>query len=118
MEKEDATFCGTLFWMASTIFHFISAASKDRSRVKLGFYARLTLFCGIIFPVIDWLGLYKATAILGSVCFGIAVSVLFPLLVAIPVDYGLTFKPEQFSNIMVCPLFSSMFLIGTTGKLM
>ena len=98
--------------------HFLSAASSLKCSKKLQISIKVTSFCGIFFLILDQLHLYKTAAILGSTCFGISVSVIFPLLLSIPAEFNLKFRADQLSNVLISPLLASMFLTGVTGRLM
>jgi hypothetical protein len=62
--------------------------------------------------------LYWLTAIFGSLAFGTSTSLVFPLLLSLPQEFGVKFKPEQLSNMMFPSFLASMLLTGITGKLM
>jgi hypothetical protein len=71
-------------------------------------------FCLILH---QW-GFYLASSIIGSLAFGTSCSAVFPLLLAVPSEFGLIFKKEQMSNLMFLPFLSSSFITGVAGKLM
>ena len=112
MDKSEAAFCGTLFWLMSTSLRFSSSALKMSISAKLKVLLVLLVACSCASLTLYLTGNHYLNAILGSIGFGIACSAVFPLLMALPVEFGLKFKPEQISNLMLPPFLSSLFLTG------
>ena len=108
---------GSLFWLESTICHFISAASSLNCSQKLQISIKSYFLLWKNFPDPLPASTIKKTAIFGSACFNIAVSVLFPLLLSVPAEFNLKFRGDQMLNILMGPL-KSMFLTGLTSQLM
>lgn len=55
---------------------------------------------------------------IGSVCFGISCSAVYPLLIGIFKEFNIKLRPEQTANMMFVPILSNMCLTGTTGAIM
>jgi fucose permease len=118
LNRKEATVYGTFFWSVSTIFRFIAAALTIRNSVKLKLLLLSVLVCSIACFTLNYLQYFGAAALVGSLCYGMACSAVFPLLVSISLEYGIEFRKDQISNMMIAPVLSSMCIAGVTGRLM
>ena len=87
LNRKEATVYGTLFWSVSTIFRFVAAAITIRNTIKLKSLLFLVFVCSGTCFVLNYLQYFGAAALVGSLCYGMACSAVFPLLVSISLEY-------------------------------
>ena len=101
-----------------TICRFITAAIKQSASVKLSFLIHSIVVCSFITCAFHMMGMLTLTTFFGPASFGIACSSCYSMMLSIPSEFGLKFKPEQISTIMFLPSFSFMFITSSVGYLM
>ena len=118
--KEDATFYGSLFWVTVTLFRFIFLVLPGKpSKKSLVMYIISVFVAGSsllflhVFPQQA-----SAWVIYSSVGFGIAFSILFPLLLSTPKEFGIDLKPSDNSNFVIAASLGEGIVAVLTGYLM
>jgi fucose permease len=81
---EQAPYCTTIFWSAMTVFRFIAAFSSVKTSQKLGILIKAFLVFSIIAFFLDLFDFYTLTTIVGSLGFGVSISAIFSLMLALP----------------------------------
>lgn len=118
--KEDATFYGSLFWIVITAFRFIflllpGTPSKKSSWMYLGcvFVAISSLVFLHMYPQYGnfWI-------IYSSFGFGMFMSIVFPLLLSTPKEYGINLSPSDNSNFMIAASLGEGTIAVITGYCM
>ena len=118
LNASQATYCGTTYWIFSTLFRYLTAVFTIKNSVKLKNYTILMIFIGCACYFLHFFKYYLLVVIVGSVGFGICCSSVFPLIVASTMEFDIKYNPFQVSNLMVAPFFAPMLLTSPTGKLM
>ena len=75
-------------------------------------------FAGIITLILIYFGYKNMACITSAFCFGICLSSLFPLLLAIPNEYNLDVSPSQGATFMLWMSLGEGTLATVTGYLM
>ena len=96
----------------------MAAALTIRNSIKLKLLLLSVFGCSLACFTLNYLQYFGAAALVGSLCYGMACSAVFPLLVSISLEYRIEFRKEQISNMMIAPVLSSMCIAGVTGRLM
>lgn len=78
----------------------------------------LVMVCGIVCLYLHYQKAFGAVLLIGSLGLGFSCSLVFPLLISLSTEYKIRFTPDQLSNIMFVPVFSTMIVAGGTGILM
>jgi succinate-acetate transporter protein len=73
-----------MFWGTLTIFRFVAAHIKITCSRKLNYLINLVFVFSIICFILNEMGNYLLTLVLGSLGFGVACSAIFSLLVSVP----------------------------------
>ena len=61
---------------------------------------------------------YAVAAMITIIFFAISCSIMFPFMLSVPYEYGIKFKKEQTTNILLSTIPSTGFLVTPTGELM
>ena len=78
-----------------------------------------TLLVGnIFFLILSALGFREFTVLLGSICFGISCSAIYPLFSSVNKEFEIKMKPDQIANVMFVPILSNMLLTSPIGVMM
>lgn len=101
-----------------TLFRFVKAAFSCRITIKLKILLFSLILSAILCLIFQHLNLLTLTLLFGSVGYGASCSAIFPLMLSIPAEYGLKFRPEQIANIMVAAHLSSGVISAITGQIM
>lgn len=83
LNRKEATVYGTLFWSVSTIFRFLAAAITAKNTLKLKLLLLSVFLCSGTCFILNYFAYFGAAALVGSMCYGMACSAVFPLLVSI-----------------------------------
>lgn len=116
--EEGSTTYATLYWSANVIFKFITAIWKETSIQKLKIYLFLGLILAIVCLICHFLEAYWIIVFFGSFLFGATYSSGLALMLAIPIEFNIRFRPDQVANMMISTLLSFGLLAGLTGVLM
>ena len=116
--RSNATIFGTIFWGSSTIFRFVIASMSMLASRKVKLLVFSLFLCGIVCLVILQTGIVWFTVLFSSLSFGVTSSAIFPLLISLPAEYEIRFKPNQIANMMMTAVLSSGGMPGVTGMLM
>lgn len=98
--KEAATMYSSIFWIVFMCSGFIAPFIPLKPMKKLLVFIYSFVFVGIMTLVFIFLDLKNFACIFSSSTFGICLSSLFPLLLAIPNEYNLDISPSQGTTFM------------------
>ena len=116
--RSNATIYGTIFWGVSTIFRFVIASMSMLASRKVKLLVFSLFVCGVVCLIILQVGIVWFTVLFSSLSFGVTSSAIFPLLISLPAEYEIRFKPSQIANMMMTAVLSSGGMPGVTGMLM
>ena len=117
-DRAEATLFNSVFWMTSTLFRFIVASLTWSSSRKIKLLTSSLLLCSIVCLVMLLSGNIWITVTLSSFLFGTATSAIFPLLISLPTEFGVRFRPDEIATIMMTAVLSSEVLPSVVGVLM
>jgi hypothetical protein len=115
---EDTTIYGTLYWTTNVLAKMAMAVWSANSTHKITAVLTTTLGCGLICLILQYLGAFGAVVNFGIIIYGFSISSGFGLLLSLPNQYGIVFKPDQTANIMMWTLLAYGILTGLSGWLM
>jgi hypothetical protein len=107
----------SLFCVTLTAFRFIFGLLRESDSLKLivsNCWQLLTGMACNLFAVKHYLSL---SAYISAILYGTTLTIIFPLLLSIPHEFGLHFTGEQISNMMLLVTIS-MGISGLNGELM
>lgn len=91
--KDKATDYGTIYYILVVILRLgvprLSFSNTAKIKLMTKGAVATSLFCLLLQPG----SYYGITAMFGSIAYGLSVSVLYPLSLVIPAEYGIAFRP-------------------------
>lgn len=88
-DNQGATIYPCVFWVMMTIFRFALAFASGTSAAKLKWLILMTITAGLISIAIVLLGFTEVACYVSGILFGVALSSVYPLVLSIPLEYGL-----------------------------
>jgi fucose permease len=116
--KKEATQYATIYYVMVIAMRLTSSKITLANKKKL-----VAMLVGMVSTTVLCLYFqfgqdFATAALVGSYGYGISCALVYPLIMLLPSEYGMAFRPEQTANIMMGTVFSSGFLTGLTGTLM
>lgn len=116
--KEHATLYSSLYWIAVAVFRFIFPLVKGKASTKLLALYFLAMISSLASLGIVHLGLPELGMILGAILLGTANSVVFPLTLIMPQEYGYKVSTSEGSSFMLASSIGEGTLVFLFGLLM
>ena len=113
--SNQATIYCTVFWIMMTICRFAlpHVPLKVSQKLKIALYS--LVFFAIISLIMHSNSQYGLAAMFTVLFFGFSCSIVFPFMFSTPHEFGLKFKKEQTTNILVGTMLSSGLLTSPIG---
>lgn len=107
----------TLFCLCLTGFKFLFGVLKDSNSFKLTLSNYGQLLSGVICVLLVIFHYNSISAYLSTILYGITLTMIFPILLSIPLEFGLYLTDGQISNFMIWVTLATG-LSSLTGELM
>lgn len=117
-DKESATIFGSMFWIAMTLFRFVFSCVSGTPEKKLLYLMIGSVIVGISVLLMISFGEVLIAVWCSSILFGVLFSVRFPLLLALPKQFGFDLLPSENSDFMICASLGEGTLAVVTGYMM
>ena len=116
--KQSATLYSSLFWVSITAFRIILAFLKNSSSKKI----EILTYVGVIGSFLSYFFIWYVNPIFGivfmSLIYGLCGSVMFPLLLTIPEEFGFKFSVSEGSTFITWASLGEGCLAVLVGKMM
>jgi hypothetical protein len=106
-----------IFWAFSTFFRFFFGWLQVSGRIKMVVLVSSQLATGVICCLVAWGGEVGVLPYLGAVFYGFSMSQLFPLLLGVSREFGISFTDGEVANMVISTTISPL-LSTLTGVLM
>lgn len=116
--KEETSKFSAIYYTIMMLMRFLSPKVAVSTSRKLSVFLPTMLAVGLFCVFCQCNEFYGAATTYGSIGYAFSCSLMYPLMMLLPSEYGISFKPAQTANILVWTVFSSGFLSGLTGTLM
>lgn len=116
--KEHATFYNSLYWVSITIFRMTLAFYRSSSSSKIKYLALVGVGSSFISQFLIWNVSSEVGIIFMTLTYGLCASVLFPLLLTIPEEFGYKLRVEDSSFFIIWAALGEGLLAVVTGKIM
>ena len=116
-DKASGAQLVTLFYVCLTAFRFIFGFLGFTDSLKLVLSNYGQFLSGLVVVLLVLFKYASLSAYISSILYGITLSMIFPLILSIPHEFGLHFTDSQISNIMIWVTLE-MGLSAITGVLM
>ena len=96
----------------------LNSKIPGRNRTKFIFVICLMIATSIFAILCQLNHQHEIATFYGTIGYSLSYSLAYPLLLLLPVDYGISLSPSQTANILICTVFSSVFLPELTRIIM
>lgn len=116
--SNEATIYGTVFWIVMTICRFgiPHMPLTISQKLKIAIYSMVCF--SVISLAMHTTSHYALAAMFTTIFFGFSCSIVYPFMLSVPYEFGLKFRKEQTTNILLGTVLSSGLLTSPTGSLM